>query len=90
MVKMQIGRSSSVDPAKRIPSFLRGSVEVCVTLEDILIVFVSCINPNVKPQRNIILSAKENKRYCNVMSTWSSPPSLGQVTNKNKSHVVVI
>ena len=26
----------------------------------------------------------------NVMSTWSSRPSLGQVTNINKSHVVVI
>ena len=49
MVKMQIGRSSVAVRARRIPSLLRGSVEVCVDLEDILIVFMSCINPNVKP-----------------------------------------
>ena len=45
MVKMQIGKSGVVFRAKRIPSLLRGSVEVCVASEDILIIFVSCINP---------------------------------------------
>jgi hypothetical protein len=40
MVKMQTGKSSDVNPARRIPSFLRGSVEVCVVSKDILIVFV--------------------------------------------------
>ena len=49
MVKMQTGRSSDADRARRIPYMLIGSVEVCVDLEDILIVFASCINPNVKP-----------------------------------------
>ena len=49
MVKMQTGRSSVADHARRIPSLLRGSVEVCVASKDILIVFMSCINPNVKP-----------------------------------------
>ena len=49
MVKMQTGKSNDANRARRIPSLLRGSVEVCVASEDILIVIVSCINPNVRP-----------------------------------------
>ena len=61
MVKMQTCISNDANHARRIPSFLRGSVEVCVALEYIIIVFVSCINPNVKHYKNIVLSAQENK-----------------------------
>ena len=46
--KMQKGRSNVVVHARRIPSLLRWSAKVCVASEDILIVIVSCINPNVK------------------------------------------
>ena len=49
MVKIQTCRSNVVVHARRIPSFIRGSVEVCVASEDIIIVIVSCINPIVKP-----------------------------------------
>ena len=49
MVKMQIGRSYDADRARRIPSLLRGSIEECVASEDILYVFMSCINPKCKP-----------------------------------------
>ena len=52
---------SQVVPLSSIIHFTSLSVEVCVASKDILIVFVSCINPNVKPYRNIVLSAKENK-----------------------------
>ena len=49
MVKMKRGGSCDVDHAKRIPSKVRGSVDDRATLEDILIVFVSCINPRSRP-----------------------------------------
>ena len=49
MVKMQTGKRIVVDHAIIIPSLIRGSVDVFVALEDILIVFMSCIKTNVKP-----------------------------------------